>query len=92
MGLSLNAFIQLVIISTFVFIIGWNLLSIKEGLDEDEDEDVQEIDEENEIIDSKTGKKRKMTKREKRTAEKIRVKEEKAMNKDIDERVNSYKG
>ena len=92
MGLSLNAFIQFVIISTFVFIIGWNLLSIKEGLDEDEDEDVQEIDEENEIIDSKTGKKRKMTKREKRTAEKIRVKEEKAMNKDIDERVNSYKG
>ena len=90
MGLSLNAFIQFVIISTFVFIIGWNLLSIKEGLDEDED--VQEIDEENEIIDSKTGKKRKMTKREKRTAEKIRVKEEKAMNKDIDERVNSYKG
>ena len=90
MGLSLNAFIQFVIISTFVFIIGWNLLSIKEGLDEDED--VQEIDEENEIIDSKTGKKRKMTKREKRTAEKIRAKEEKAMNEDIDERVNSYKG
>ena len=73
-----------------MFIIGWNLLSIKEGLDEDED--VQEIDEENEIIDSKTGKKRKMTKREKRTAEKIRAKAEKAMNEDIDERVNSYKG
>ena len=90
MGLSLNAFIQLVIISKFMFIIGWNLLSIKEGLDEDED--VQEIDEENEIIDSKTGKKRKMTKREKRTAEKIRAKAEKAMNEDIDERVNSYKG
>ena len=33
-----------------------------------------------------------MTKREKRTAEKIRAKEEKAMNEDIDERVNSYKG
>ena len=102
MSLSLNVLIQFVIIFVFVCIFGWNLLSAKEGIDEGEgegeggggggEEDVEIINEMTEIIDAKTGKKRKMTKREKRAADKKRAKAQKEQNDDMDERFNSYKG
>jgi hypothetical protein len=81
MSLSLNVLIQFVIIFAFVFIFGWNLLLLTEGYD-----DI------NEIIDSKTGEPRKMTKREKKAADKKREEAEKEQNDDMDERFNSYKG
>jgi hypothetical protein len=87
MRVSLNTFVQVIIILTIVCIFGWNLLSMKEGLTEEDD---TPIDETKEIIDSKTGKKRKMTKREKREAQKKRDAEEKANNEDIDERIKSF--
>lgn len=91
MSLSLKALIQFVIIFTFVCIFGWNLLSMKEGLDEEEKEkEDEDFDEENEIIDSKTGKKRKLTKREKRAIKRKQDKEQRENNEDIDERVKSF--
>ena len=91
MSLSLKALIQFLIIFTFVCIFGWNLLSMKEGLEgEGEEKEDEDFDEENEIIDSKTGKKRKLTKREKRAIKRKQDKEQRENNEDIDERVKSF--
>ncbi len=93
MSLSLKALIQFVIIFTFVCIFGWNLLSMKEGLEgegEGEEKEDEDFDEENEIIDSKTGKKRKLTKREKRAIKRKQDEEQRKNNEDIDERVKSF--
>ena len=87
MRVSLNTFVQVIIIFMFVGIFGWNLISMKEGLDEEDDMD---IDETKEVIDSTTGKKRKMTRLEKKEFEKKRRAEEKANNEDIDERIKSF--
>jgi len=84
MRVSLNTFIKVIVISTFIYILSWNFLSLKEGLSDD-----GSFDEATETIDSKTGQKREMTEQEAKDAKKKRA-EEKSSSKDIDERIKYY--
>jgi hypothetical protein len=61
---------------------------MKEGLSED---DQVAPDEDAEIVDSKTGLKRKMTRREKREAEQKQEEEKKRNDEDMDERIKNFK-
>jgi len=88
MRVSLNTFTKVIVISTFIYIFGWNFFSLKEGLSED---DQVAPDEEAEIVDAKTGLKRKMTRREKREVEEKREEERKRNDEDMDERIKSFK-
>jgi hypothetical protein len=63
---------------------------MKEGLDEEKEKGGEDIDEDNEIIDSKTGKKRKLTKREKRAIKRKQDEEQRRINEDMDEREKSF--
>jgi hypothetical protein len=84
MSVSLNTFVRVIVIATFIYILSWNFLSLKEGLSDD-----GSFDETTETIDSKTGQKREMTKQEAKDAKKKRA-EEKSSSKDIDERIKYY--
>ena len=90
MSVSLNTFVQILIISFFIYIFVWNMPQLKEGLEEKKKEVL--IDEENEIIDKKTGLKRNLTDEEKiAIREKQKAGEQKSSD-DMNERFNSYKG
>jgi hypothetical protein len=92
MRVSLNTFIKVIVISTFIYILSWNFLSLKEGLSLSLKEGLSDdgaFDETTETIDSKTGQKREMTEKEAKDAKKKRA-EEKSSSKDIDERIKYY--
>ena len=95
MRVSLNTFVQFIVIFVFIIIFGWNLLSFKEGLI---DESNLVTDGSDEIVDKITGKKRKMTDKEKEeNDEALRKRDKKAEDKqkrndeDMNERIGSFK-
>jgi hypothetical protein len=90
MSVSLNTFVQILIISFFIYIFVWNMPQLKEGLEEKKKEVL--IDEENEIIDKKTGLKRNLTDEEKVEIREKQKAGEKKSTDDMNERFNSYKG